>query len=148
MGLRLNCARKLGVPLSGDAFVRELLELHKGSGHRSRLKREHGISLKMLQWEWASSCVEGESLGFFLRLGGKFGVPFSSCNEDPRAPIDHIASGKSGLILSCDGRIGLLSCHCKGNRPSFRYVSRNSTPLQRWLGALERPKGTLFPSKF
>ena len=71
-------------------------------------KREHGVSLKTLLWERASSRIEGRIPWFSLRLGGKFGVPLKlRCG--PQGPA-RIASGKSGLILSCDGH---LEIHCK-----------------------------------
>ena len=71
-------------------------------------KREHGVSLKTLLWERASSRIEGRIPWFSLRLGGKFGVPLK-LRRGPQGPA-RIASGKSGLILSCDGH---LEIHCK-----------------------------------
>lgn len=48
--------------------------------------------------------LRGESLGF-SEAWWKFGVLELVMRDS--GPRDHIASGKSGLILSCDGRIGI-----------------------------------------
>ena len=58
---------------SGDVYVGELLELHKGVD--SNFKRVCGISFEMLQWESASSHFEGRIPWFSSRFGRKFGVP-------------------------------------------------------------------------
>ena len=71
----------------------------------SSFKRECGISLEMLQRERASSRVEGRIPWFSLRLGVKFGVPLE-LRRGLQSPA-RIASGKSGLILSCDGQLGI-----------------------------------------
>ena len=69
----------------------------------SSFMRNCGISLETLQWERASSHVKGRIQWFSLRLGGKFGVPLElRCG--PQGPAG-IATGKSGLISSCDGHL-------------------------------------------
>ena len=68
-------------------------------------KRERGISLKMMQWERASSRVEGRIPWFSSRLGGKFGVSIKLRHE-PQGPA-HITSGKPDLISSCDRHHGI-----------------------------------------
>ena len=60
---------------SGDRIVGELLSFIKGVEYCISFKRERVISLKTLQWERASSPVEGRIPWFSSRLGGKFGVP-------------------------------------------------------------------------
>ena len=67
----------------------------------SSFKRERGLSLEMLQKERTSSQVEGRILWFSLRPGVKFRVPLE-LQRGPQCPA-RIASGKSGLISSCDG---------------------------------------------
>ena len=71
----------------------------------SSFKRECGVSLEMLQRERASSCIEGRIPWFSLRLGVKFGVPLE-LQRGLQSPA-RIASGKSGLISSCDGHLGI-----------------------------------------
>ena len=71
----------------------------------SSFKRECGVSLEMLQRERASSCIEGRIPWFSLRLGRKFGVPLE-LRRGPQGPA-LIASGKSSLISSCDGHLGI-----------------------------------------
>lgn len=83
---------------SGDAFVRSFLSCIKGFKYRFAFQEGTWISLKMLQWEWASSCVGGENPLVFPEAWWK-SVPFELQCEDPRAPTDHIASGKSGSHL-------------------------------------------------
>ena len=68
-------------------------------------KRKSQISLKTRQWETASSRIEGRILWFSLRLGGKFRVP-NELQHGPQGPT-HIPSGKSGLVSSCDGHLGI-----------------------------------------
>ena len=52
----------------------------------SSFKREHdGISLETLQWQRASSRVEGRIPWFSPRLGGKFEVPLE-LRRGPQGP--------------------------------------------------------------
>ena len=71
----------------------------------SSFKTEHGISLKTLQWERASSRIEGRIPWFSLRLGRKFGVSLE-LRRGPQGPA-LIASGKSSLISSRDRHLGI-----------------------------------------
>ena len=68
-------------------------------------KRKRGTSLETLQFERASSHIEGGIPWFSSRLGGKFGVPFE-LQHGPQSPT-RVASGKSGLISSCDRHLGI-----------------------------------------
>lgn len=133
---------------SGDAFVRELLELHKGFQVPFRVSEG--------TWDFSQDAAvrngphlaQGENPWFFLRLGGKFGVPSRSCNE-PQDDRSHCLSGKSGLILSCDGRIEILSCHCKGNRPHLDMCPETPRSSEMAWSPLRGPKkGVTLPISF
>ena len=105
-GLRLRCAGKIGVPFEWGRVCRGT----SGVSWRvwstvSSFKTEHGISLKTLQWERVLSCIEGRIPWFSLRLGRKFGVSLELW-RGPQGPA-LIASGKSSLISSRDGHLGI-----------------------------------------
>ena len=70
------------------------------SSNVSSFKRERGISLETLQWERASSPVEGRIPLFSSSLGGKFGV-LHELRHGLQGPA-RIALGKSGLISRYD----------------------------------------------
>ena len=90
-------------------------------------KRERGISLETLHWERASSRIEGRIPWFSSRFGRKFGVPLVlQCG--PQGPTC-IASGKSGLISSCNGHLGIPHKSLQGKYSSDRLVSINSVYL-------------------
>ena len=77
----------------------------KVSSIHSNFKRILLISLETLQWERASSHVAGRIPWFSSRFGRKFGVPLE-LRRGPQGST-RIASGKSGLISSCDGHLGI-----------------------------------------
>ena len=60
--------------LSGDGYLRELLELRKECSLLS-FKRERGISIETLQWKNTSFRIDGGISCIFLSCSGKFGVP-------------------------------------------------------------------------
>lgn len=71
---------------SGDGNVRELLELHKGCGVLFRVSGvKGGISLKTLQWERTSSCIEGRIPWFSSRLVSKLGF-LPKLRRGPQGP--------------------------------------------------------------
>ena len=95
-------------------------------------KRERGISLETLHWERASSRIEGRIPWFSSRFGRKFGVPLVlQCG--PQGPTC-IASGKSGLISSCNGHLGIPHKSLQGKYSSDRLVSINSVYLSNGTG--------------
>ena len=97
MGLFLSCGGTLGVTHEWRRRCRETAWVaSRVSKTLSRLKREGGISLKMLQLKRASSRVDGRISWFFLSCGRKLGVPLKL----PQG-TDRVASGKSSLYESC-----------------------------------------------
>ena len=100
----------------------------------SSFKRERGISLETLNWERASSRIEGRIPWFSSRLGGKFGVPLDLRRgaQDPA----HITSWKSGLILSCDVHLRIPHKSLQGRYSSDRLVVQKlHVPLQWGQGS-------------
>ena len=57
----------------------------------SSFKRERGITLEMLQWDRASSHVEGRIPWFSSRIGRKFEVPLGLRRgpQDPASIASH-----------------------------------------------------------
>ena len=70
----------------------------------SSFKRKRGISLVKLQSERASSHIKGRIPWFSSRLGRKLG--FFSIFDVVQGP-GRVASGKSGLISSCDRQLAI-----------------------------------------
>ena len=102
----------------------------------SSFERECGISLEPLQWERASSCFKGRIPSFFLRLGGKFGI---ALEQAPQCPA-WIASGKSGLISSCDEHLNIPLESSQGKQASSILVSR----ISGFLSSGDRHLGVAF----
>ena len=96
----------------------------KGVKDLSRLKREAGISLKMLQWKSASSRFEGRISCFFLSWGRKLEVPLE-LRQGPQGPAC-VASGKSSLHASCKGPFWIPLKSMQGPRSSSGAEARNS----------------------
>ena len=71
----------------------------------SNFKREHGISLEMVRHERASSRDVGGTSWFF-----------SSCGGELREPLV-LPQGSAISIRVARGSRGLLSNHCRANRP-------------------------------
>jgi len=68
--------------------------------------------------ERASSCIEGWGiLWLFLIYGGKLGVPLKLCTIPQGASC--VASGKSGLLSSFKGHLGIPQEELQWNRASF-----------------------------
>ena len=76
----------------------------------SSFKTEHGISLKTLQWERASSRIEGRIPWFSLRLGRKFGVSL-----ELRRLL--LPQGSQVSFRVVTGTSVFLASHFRGNRP-------------------------------
>ena len=75
-GLFLSCGGTLGVTHEWRRGCRETAWVaSRVSKTISRLKREGGISLEMLQWKRASTHVDGRISWFFSSCGRKLGVP-------------------------------------------------------------------------
>ena len=94
-------------------------------------KMEHGISLKTLQQEGASSNDDGGTSWFFSCCGGilKLGRGTQGASR--------IASGKSSLHSSCEGE---LEISLQGKYTSSRLLSRNSL----FLSSGNRDLGVVF----
>ena len=97
----------------GTGVSENFLMYIKGVEYRFEFQEATWDFLKTLQWERDSSHFDRRIPWFSSRLGGKFGVLLElRCGLESPA---HIASGKSGLNLSCDGnlRIPLKSLQVK-----------------------------------
>ena len=67
----------------------------------SKFKREHGISLEMLQWERASSQDDRGTSWFFSSCGGILELRRGTQGTCL------VALGKSNLHSSCEGELGI-----------------------------------------
>ena len=74
----------------------------------SNFKRENGISLKMLQWERASSRDDGGTSWFFSSCGRilevRWGIQGAS----------HVAPGKSNVHSSSEAELGIALASLQG----------------------------------
>ena len=81
-GLRLSCARKLGVPLEGDQYVGELFELRQGCQVPFQISRENvGFLSRRCSRKEPYLAVMGEPRGFSRVAAG-----FSSYDGEFRDP--------------------------------------------------------------
>ena len=96
----------------------------KGVKDLSRLKREVGISLEMLQWKRTSSRFEGRISWFFSSWGRKLEVPLE-LRQGPQGPAC-VASGKSSLHASCKGPPWIPLKSVQGRRSSSGAEARTS----------------------
>ena len=94
----------------------------KGVKDLSRLKREVGISLEMLQWKRASSRFEGRISWLFSSWGRKLEVPLE-LRQGPQGPAC-VASGKSSLHASCEGPLGIPLQSLSGSKSSSGVEAR------------------------
>ena len=92
----------------------------------SNFKREHGISLKTLQW--ASSPDDGGTSCFVSSCSGILKLQWGNHGAS------HVAPGKSNLHLSCEGEPGIPLESLRGKYTSSRLVSRNSVFLSSGIG--------------
>ena len=74
----------------------------------SYFKKERGISLEMLQWEWASFHDDGEPFWFSRVAAG-----FSSYDVEFTKPL-LLPPGKSNLHSSCEGELRIALESLKG----------------------------------
>ena len=132
-----------GLFLHCGFFFREPLELLKGVKAHSNCEGKHGSALELLQGNQVSSRVEGRISWFFLSRSGKLRFPLQ-LRQEPQE-TSHVASGKSGLLLSCERCTSgfLLSC-CRGIGPHLELMqeTRGSSPLEtgisRFLSSFNR----------
>ena len=96
----------------------------KGVKDLSRLKREVGISLEMLQWKRTSSRFEGRISWFFSSWGRKLEVPLE-LRQGPQGPAC-VASGKSSLHASCKGPFWIPLKSVQGPRSSSGAEARTA----------------------
>ena len=99
----------------------------------SSFRRERGISLETLQWERASSCVEGRIRGFPRGLAGIWGF-LSSCDVDLTDPLVLPQESQVSVRVARD-LSGFLSSQCRGIRPhlKLRPEPQVSSSVLTWL---------------
>ena len=121
----------------------------KGVKDLSRLKREVGISLEMLQWKRTSSRFEGRISWFFSSWGRKLEVPLE-LRQGPQGPAC-VASGKSSLHACCEGILGIPLQSLLAPRSSSGAEARTSGFLSSAdmdLGvSMEFPQGSQVSSR-
>ena len=95
-----------------------------------------------LQENWASSRLEGEISWFFSSCGKKLGDPIELL-QGPQG-TSFVISGKTGLLSSCEGQLGIPLKSWHGNRASPR-VERETwgsclvlTGILEFLSSLNR----------
>ena len=91
-----------------------------------RLKRECGISLETLQWKAASSRSEGRISWAFSSHSRILGVPLELRWDLKPACV---ASGKSSLLSSCEGPLGIPLQLVQVSMTSSRFEARTSVFL-------------------
>ena len=106
----------------------------------SRLNRECGISLKMLQLKRASSRIDGRISWFFSSCGRKLGVPLE-LRQRCQVP-DHVSSGKSSLHASCERPLRMLSSWCRVLGPYLELRLNLRVPLQGRHGIRGRSRAS------
>ena len=118
---------------SGDGYVGELLSGIKRIRTFSRLKRQGGISFKMLQGKRALSRTEERIYWFFLGCGRILRVPLELrlVSQGPT----RVASGKSSLHASCQGPLGIPFQLVLRPRYSSDGEARTSgsSPVLTWI---------------
>ena len=99
----------------------------------SSFRRERGISLETLQWERASSCVEGRIRGFPRGLAGIWGFR-SSCDVDLTDPLVLPQESQVSVRVARD-LSGFLSSQCRGIGPhlELRLEPQGSSPVLTWI---------------
>ena len=126
--LFLSCGVKLSVPLRGGRVSSgPFWVASRVSSTLLHFRRESGICLETLLWNWASSRVEGRISWFFSSCGRKLGVPLK-LRWGPQGPA-HVASEKLGLFSSCEGHVGIPLKSLPVNRAVSRVQSGNSVFL-------------------
>ena len=83
----------------------KFLSCIEGVKDPSRLKREGGISLEMLQRKRTSSQIEGRISLFFSSCGRK--LEFALELQGGPLGLARVASGKASLHASCHGPFGI-----------------------------------------
>ena len=98
----------------------------------SNFKREHEISLETLQREGASS-HDNRGTSWFSRVA----AGFSSYDGELREPLV-LPPGSTISIRVMMGSWGLLSSHCRANRPHLGFCSENpySSPKATGISVL------------
>ena len=111
-GLRLSCARKLGVPLESDRYAGEIFGLHQGCQVPFRISRGNvGFLLRRCRGKGLHLAMTGKPRGFSPYLAG-----FSSNDGELRMPLD-LAQRSPISIRVTSGSQGYLPSHCRANRP-------------------------------
>ena len=112
---------------SGDLYVGELLELHKGVEYLFQISRGYvGLLLRCCSGKGTHFTLRGESRGFPQGLAGNLGF-LSSCDVDLMVTLV-LPLGSQVSFRVVTGTSGFLSSHFRGNRPD-RLVCRNSVFL-------------------
>ena len=125
-GLRLCGAGKLGVPLERDWYVEELFELHQGCQVRFRISRGNVVfHLRRCSEKGPQLSMTVEPRGF-----SQVGAGFSSYIRELREPLV-VPQGSPISIQVVRGSWGLLSSHCRANRPHLGFCPENpcSSPM-------------------
>ena len=103
---------------SGDAYVGELLELHKGVEYLFQISRGYvGLLLRCCSGKGTHFTLRGESRGFPQGLAGNLGF-LSSCDVDLMVTLV-LPLGSQVSFKVVTGTSGFLSSHCRGNRPQI-----------------------------
>ena len=98
--------RKLGVPLELQRGSQGTFQVAYGeSGPLFSCKGELGIALKSLQWNPASSRIEGEILWFSSSCGGKHRVPLEL--QRGSQGTSRVAKRESSLHSGCRRLLGI-----------------------------------------
>ena len=101
--------------LSGDGYVGELLEFHKGCRVPVRVSRGNvGLLSRCCSGKGPHLAFRGESLGFPQGLVGSLGF-LSSCDVDLRVPLV-LPQGSQVSFRVVMGTMGFHASHCRGNR--------------------------------
>ena len=119
----------LGVRLEGDQYVGELCVSHQGLQVPFRTSRRNvGLPLRRRRGKGLHLGMTGESHGFSQVATG-----LSSYVREFRMPLV-LAQGSPIFHSSFEGELGMLSSHCRANRPHLGLCPETNVPLQERQG--------------
>ena len=123
---------------SGDGYVGELPEFHKGCEVPFRVSRGNvGFLSRCCSGKGPHLLLRGESPCFPRVLVGSLGF-FTSCDMDFKVPLV-LPQGNQVSFRDMTGTSGFLTSHCRGNRPQIDLCPETpcSSPVVTGMSRLQ-----------